>query len=226
MTLQRMKRHAHDAFLVSLLLVLLLFDGCCSAFVIQRQPATTTLVQSVTSSWRPLELCGRPHGGCRPTTSVRLYASPEDLLDSTSLSSVLPLLLVVVALVLGVGANSWIGKLLNGDDNKATGLAAFLKDGQGYNRSGFSLTNKSNEDRAVSSDPLPWLKLPKLDFVEVAGQQTEQQVLEERLESLRLDMNEELDKGNVQEADRLRKELESLLRESGMEFQTKPGERR
>ena len=47
------------------------------------------------------------------------------------------------------------------------GLGAFLSDGSGYNKSGFK-PRKKNEEEA--SDPLPWLKLPEFDYVDVAGQ--------------------------------------------------------
>eukprot|EP00429_Kryptoperidinium_foliaceum_P039094 CAMPEP_0176178424 /NCGR_PEP_ID=MMETSP0120_2-20121206/91422_1 /TAXON_ID=160619 /ORGANISM="Kryptoperidinium foliaceum, Strain CCMP 1326" /LENGTH=59 /DNA_ID=CAMNT_0017516577 /DNA_START=1 /DNA_END=177 /DNA_ORIENTATION=- len=53
--------------------------------------------------------------------------------------------------------------MLEGDQ----GLGAFLKDGSGYNKSGFQNIQGS---KGKSSDPLPWLKLPQLDFVEVSGQ--------------------------------------------------------
>jgi len=37
-----------------------------------------------------------------------------------------------------------------------------------------------DKDRAVARDPLPWLKLPKLDFVEVAGQEPDTTGAEEQ----------------------------------------------
>ena len=136
---------------------------------------------------------------------------------------------VLVALVLLVGANGWINRLMGGGKEKSSsGLGDFLKDGTGYNKSGFSL---SDSERAVSSDPLPWLRLPKLDFVEVAGQDnrlSEAEVVAS-LESLRVEMKQELAKGNVQKAEELGRILEELLQTNGMQFNTDddlPGRRR
>jgi hypothetical protein len=102
-------------------------------------------------------------------------------------------------------------------------LAAFLRDGSGYKKSGFRVksNNKSIIDRP--DDPLPWLKLPRLDFVEVAGQQAvpvaEEEGLEQ-LEQLRLRMNRELQEENIVEATRLRNELERLMKDRGIQFTT------
>lgn len=115
-----------------------------------------------------------------------------------------PLLIAIVALVLLVSAQSFINKMLEGDQ----GLGAFLKDGSGYNRSGYRPGNKNNRgDDGKDNDPLPWIKLPRLDFVEVAGQKDlpppvaaaatidrkEQQRVYEELENLRLRLNRELE---------------------------------
>ena len=115
-----------------------------------------------------------------------------------------PLLIAAVALVLLVSAQSFINKMLEGDQ----GLGAFLKDGSGYNRSGYRPVNKNNRDGdGKDNDPLPWMKLPRLDFVEVAGQKDlppsvaaaattdkkEQQRVYEELENLRLRLNRELE---------------------------------
>lgn len=119
-----------------------------------------------------------------------------------------PFLIALVALVLLVSAQSFINKMLEGDQ----GLGAFLKDGSGYNKSGFrTKTQGSSDDK--EKDPLPWLKLPRLDFVEVAGQtvelppqemtaneafsaldSAEQQRVYEELDGLRLRLNRELEK--------------------------------
>jgi hypothetical protein len=109
--------------------------------------------------------------------------------------------LVVIALGLGLSAQGWI------------------KDGKGYQRSSFRPL--ADGDRAASSDPLPWLSLPKLDFVEVAGQEdsgSDETKLMEELESLRLAMNEQLKTGNLPEAAAIRNKLEKMMRESGVEF--------
>jgi hypothetical protein len=128
-----------------------------------------------------------------------------------------PLLVVVIALGLGVAAQGFINQMLEGDQ----GLGAYLKDGSGYNKSGFRKVASSKTEKV--KDPLPWLKLPQLDFVEVAGQTNskiqEQQFLEE-LESLRQEMNEKLEQGKVLEASAIRDELESRMKEAGIEYKS------
>jgi len=166
------------------------------------------------------------------------------LLPDNPLSS--PLLIAILALVLLVSAQSFINQMLKGD----RGLGAFLKDGSGYNRSGFSANSKSGGDDDGDSDPLPWLKLPRLDFVEVAGQkeilqasaeqeeQEEQQKVYEELERLRLRLNRELENASkrrreangidneddneddMAEATRLRTKMEGLMKLYGIEYET------
>jgi hypothetical protein len=124
-----------------------------------------------------------------------------------------PLIVVGVALGLGITAQGFINQMLEGDQ----GLGAFLKDGSGYNKSGFRTTNKP---KSSSNDPLPWLKLPQLDFVEVAGQPSRQseQALMQKLESLRLEMNDLLEQGKTENASIIRAELEALMDEAGIEY--------
>jgi len=138
-----------------------------------------------------------------------------------------PTVLLVIALVLGIAANGWIQRMLSGDQ----GLGSFLSDGSGFNKSGFKPVT-GDEDRAVSSgDPLPWLRLPKLDYVDVAGQEedfekgrlsnssrNDDQALMTKLERLREEMNEKLGQGNVIEADALRKEIEQTMKENGVQY--------
>ena len=143
-----------------------------------------------------------------------------------------PPVLLVVALVLGIAANLWIQKLLSGKQ----GLGSFLSDGTGFNKSGFKpITTTGDDERAVSSDPLPWLRLPRLDFVDVAGQ--DKLILEDyekgqlndsnsaqydtvlvQLERLRERMNDALANGKVDEATALSKELEKLMKENDIQF--------
>ena len=138
------------------------------------------------------------------------------LSSSLSASSWTVPLLVITALGLGVAAQGWINQQLDGDQ----GLGAFLKDGRGYSNSGFRPV--TDDDRAGSGqDPLPWLSLPRLDFVQVAGQEeTTEDVLLAQLEELRVEMNQQLAQGNVAEATAIRRKLESVMRENGIEFQT------
>ena len=140
--------------------------------------------------------------------------------------------------------------MLEGDQ----GLGAFLKDGKGYNKSGYrpatstrsngdnNNNNNNNNNDDDNNDPLPWLKLPRLDFVEVAGQQQslilgeeveveedEPQRVYEELERLRLKLNIELEKNSninsnkeedLLEATRLRKKIERLMKIYGIEYET------
>ena len=158
---------------------------------------------------RRRKVCSYPrsHGSITP-----LSATDADVIMGNDLPLV-PLILIV-ALALGFGAQGWINSLLGGDQ----GLGAFLQDGRGYSKSGFSPLTADSE-RAASNDPLPWLKLPKLDYVEVAGQKDEDLVLFEQLEALRRNMNEKLAEGKDLEAAVVRRELEKLMVENGIEFQ-------
>jgi hypothetical protein len=125
--------------------------------------------------------------------------------DDSMLSSA-PLA-VAVAIVVGVAAQTFINTMLQGEQ----GLGAFLKDGRGYNGSGFV-----PENRPVKHDPLPWLSLPQLGFVEVAGQES----VTQQLERLRNEMTINLDQGLVEEATLVRQEMEEIMKEHGFEFTT------
>ena len=85
--------------------------------------------------------------------------------DLTLLPDMTPIIVSIVAIVLLVGAQSFINTMLKGDQ----GLGAFLEDGSGYNKSGFKQQSVKQQDD--TKDPLPWLKLPQLDYVDVAGQE-------------------------------------------------------
>ena len=120
-----------------------------------------------------------------------------------------PLAVVILALVLLFSAQTFINKMLKGDQ----GLGAFLKDGSGYNRSGYRPSNGKNADNnnADNNDPLPWLKLPRLDFVEVAGQKEEEQQAEEGAAAQALEQEEQ---------ERVYRELDRLKRELNTELET------
>jgi hypothetical protein len=144
------------------------------------------------------------------------------------LSPPIILCLVLIAMAIGLLANGWISRLLSGDQ----GLASFLSDGSGYNKSSFKPL-KQDSDRAVQSDPMPWLKLPELDFVEVAGQEPQRRAIQKypspsgsseeeseddaimitKFELIRGEIQEQLKRGNTKEAERLRTELERLMNE-------------
>ncbi|KAL3936386.1 MAG: hypothetical protein SGARI_002579, partial [Bacillariaceae sp.] len=165
----------------------------------------------------------------RSTTSLSYVTTNID--DPLFNPNLTPLLAVGVALGLLIAAQTFINQMLDGDQ----GLAAFLKDGSGYNKSGFQSSKKQSQQKQ-DADPLPWLKLPQLDFVEVAGQErappkmkevviVEEEsnpgataaVLEE-MEQLRLKMNRELQEENTEEAKRIRNQLERLMKEKGVQF--------
>jgi hypothetical protein len=177
---------------------------------------------------------------------VLLSSSISSPLDDLS-SPTVPLI-VFIAITIGVLANGWISRLISGDQ----GLGSYLSDGSGFKKSNFKplqATNpengKSNNniDRAVQDDPLPWLRLPNLDYVEVAGPETKPlsrytktlspskmvgkgttqengdgMVALEELELLRLRMQEQLLRGNINDAERLRNELERSMKKNNIQF--------
>ena len=152
-------------------------------------------------------------------------------------------LVVLGALLLAFSAQSWINSLLGGDQ----GLGAFLSDGTGFNKSSFKqrkrpITDERSLPRDPSAplgagDPLPWLKLPELDYVDVAGQPKKSpkpkvkqksvpQKIEEmrdelvllRLEALKDEMKTAVQSGKLDEAKRIEDELEKLMKEEGYDF--------
>jgi hypothetical protein len=141
---------------------------------------------------------------CTQQQMILLSEGLEDVMD------VSPFLVAGVALVLFAAAQTFINQMLEGDQ----GLGAFLKDGSGYNRSGFN----NIADQKDRDDPLPWLKLPKLDFVEVAGQADQEEAVYEQLETMRREMNHKLEEGNTAEATVIKDKLEKLMRANGIEF--------
>lgn len=103
------------------------------------------------------------------TLSVATVVDTMNQSDAILETLASPPILITVAFLLGVVANGWIQRLLSGE----RGLGSYLSDGKGYNKSKFQPL-QGDSDRAVQFDPLPWLKLPQLDFVEVAGQEPRQ----------------------------------------------------
>jgi len=172
--------------------------------------------QSLSRTRQPFR--ARAHPLSQPSsffTALDLYN--DSLSETPSLPSV-PLV-AATALVLFVAAQGWINSLASGED----GLGAFLQDGKKYKGSNFKLRENSN--RAATKDPLPWLKLPQLDFVEVAGQERDKslpaggrQVLLNQLENLRLEMNSKMQSGEMREAEQTRAKLENLMAENDIEF--------
>lgn len=98
------------------------------------------------------------------------------------------------------------------------GIGAYLKDGSGYNKSAFQPKNVNNKEN--DKDLLAWLSLPKLDFVDVKGQDNNKRdaSLEQELQEIRLEMNAKLQEGNIQEATILREKLEGVMEQSGFQY--------
>ncbi|KAL7507515.1 hypothetical protein ACHAXN_005835 [Cyclotella atomus] len=138
-------------------------------------------------------------------------------------------LATITAIFLLITAQSFINFLLKGD----RGLGAFLSDGSGYNKSGFRPMNRNNRPSAtrdggrMDKDPLPWLKLPTLDYVDVAGQETikmngksqeEEVVLLRRMEEMKDQIRFKLEEGEYDAAKKIELELELLMKVEGYEF--------
>jgi hypothetical protein len=159
-----------------------------------------------------------------PTTAARSRVSLSlGIVDVEENASVLVPVLLIVAVTLFVASQGWINSLLSGD----RGLGAFLSDGSGFKKSGFRPVSSSGDGKEseAEADPLPWLKLPKLDFVEVAGQDTSvsEEAVMERLEELRVEMNDLLEQKKFKEASAVRLTLEKLMKVNGVEYQYSSG---
>jgi hypothetical protein len=208
---------------------------CCDGWLLHASPTASfsasprTVVRRFGNDPASFDLAtNEPLGVSDAVPSSHLLSA--SISPQMDLSPPLILCLVLVALAIGVLANGWISRLLSGDQ----GLASFLSDGSGYKKSSFKPLQQDS-DRAVQSDPLLWLKLPQLDFVEVAGQaprrrsdqtfpptpdkdsisgakgESKDEIVIAKLELIRREMQEQLGNGNIQEAERLRTELERLM---------------
>lgn len=121
--------------------------------------------------------------------------------------------LVVVAGALGILSQTLINSMLKGDQ----GLSAFLSDGKGYGNSKFK--EASGDNGRLQDDPLPWLRLPNLSFVDIAGQD----VLNEEEIAKKLDLlvergRMELERGDKDKAAQTKKELNTLMKNYGFEY--------
>lgn len=121
-------------------------------------------------------------------------------------------------------AQTLINSMLDGDQ----GLRAYLSDGSGYNKTRFVRSGGDPKKKDDAADPLSWLQLPKLYFVEVAGQEVETTaVVTEEMEAsvvrklgglaerLRSEMNED----EKEKAKNTVLELESLMSKYGFEYE-------
>ena len=205
---------------------------------IQTLPSTTAFI--------PVPRSKSPH----TTSSIKISSStlgillPEqssDFLDVDIPDALLPPEELAVAFAFGalglfIVSQSFINSMLEGDD----GLGAYLSDGSGYNKSGFRMNNKKrrmgkggignnkNDDTQVAvsgKDPIPWLKLPKLDFVEVAGQveleidqEKQDAAISVRLDGLRERLNSQTSTGDTFGALATEKEMRNVMEECGFEY--------
>ena len=123
--------------------------------------------------------------------------------------------IALAAIVLGVLSQTFINSMLQGDQ----GLSAFLKDGQGYNKSNFRPASTNDVEKSMKrEDPLPWLKLPSLDFVEVAGQTSNAEVeaiVVKKLEALKMKL---LSEGDQDKAKIIMSEMNELMEKYGFEY--------
>lgn len=159
-----------------------------------------------------------------PTTQLAMIGESESVLDLSS-STPSPFLLAVVALTLGILANVWIQTMLSGDQ----GLGSFLSDGSGFNKSKFRpmSTDDYGQKQPPSNDPLPWLRLPNLDFVDVAGAPKTDPATDpvlDRLQRLRLEMQDRLAAGDRAGAESIRATMEQVMKENGVSFIATPSQ--
>ena len=202
-----------------------------SCFIISPPRPCRSPRQSFLTYWQSPSIIPPPNG----VSLGHFEASPLDV----------PLgipLVVLVAAVLAFLAQSWINSLLGGEQ----GLGAFLSDGSGFNKSGFKQRRRPGNDYGVipgdntkplgGPDPLPWLKLPELDFVDVAGQTKTPKKMQQsargkmsaierhqsgvilQLDSLREQMKTEVGQGNFEAAKRIEIELERIMKDEGYDF--------
>ena len=176
-------------------------------------------ISSFTSSNSLLKQCfsSNPKLSSRQPINSRVYVANSGIESAfEQVSSVAELyptaLIILVAGALGILSQTLINSMLKGDQ----GLSAFLSDGKGYGNSKYKAA--SGESGRLSDDPLPWLKLPKLSFVDVAGQEVvnEEDVVK-KLELLAQRGRDELEAGDKAKAAQTRDEINSLMADNGFE---------
>jgi hypothetical protein len=194
-----------------------------------RQGHSSDSVVSIISFHYPTPFCSKNKRLLPSRTSRRLHRKESTLFAIPYDSSLADISLIVsIALIIGVAAQGFINSMVTGD----RGLGAFLSDGSGFNRSNFKPVDKKSKygDNAPLSgtDPLPWLKLPKLSYVEVAGQVEKEVMLSEDsmreiLESLANKILYHIKNGELELAKETEAELERRLEEFGFEYNTRKG---
>lgn len=147
------------------------------------------------------------------TRSFPLFMIGNDVESQDLIKIMDPSIFVILsAIFLGLSIQMFIDTMLKGDQ----GLSAFLSDGKGYNKSNFN----PMKDEKLDRDPLPWLKLPRLDFVDVAGQNNdeEERIIVNKLETLVASMMDDLNCGDKAKAAAKMKELKELMDKYGFEY--------
>lgn len=168
---------------------------------------------------------GPKHFILETTTTISTNEITQQDLDVDSIDQFqflsVPIILLITA-VLGISSQSLINSMLKGDQ----GLSAFLSDGSGYGKSKFKPRSSSSGGDGSGAplsggDPLPWLKLPKFSYVDVAGQETisakEREIVAARLEELALRGKEELEMGEKELAEETMNEMKALMEQCGFE---------
>ena len=162
---------------------------------------------------------------------IARYLNPSPLFDDVATLGI-PLI-VFVAAILAFSAQSWINSLIGGEQ----GLGAYLSDGSGFNKSACKQRKRSSKGDE-GEDPLPWLKLPEFDFVDVAGQRKNSAMIKQpmtrgqvmsaverdqsevlfQLDLLRAQLKMEVEMGNLEAAKDVEIRLERLMKEEGYDF--------
>ena len=176
----------------------------------------------------PIQAPGADIVGAHSLQALSLSSLPQQFESGDIVTDVgATPIIALVAIIIGFFAQIFINSMLKGD----RGLGAFLSDGSGYSGSAFRprrSDDRSGTDAPLSGpDPLPWLQLPKLDFVEVAGQESsignvspqKEAEIVAQLEELQSALQSEINAGNIEEANRLRQRLEALMNDYGFQYE-------
>lgn len=144
---------------------------------------------------------------CAPRrSSIERRALGNDALSDLGTS------LIVAASGLGVllGAGSLIAGAYEGEK----GLGAFLRDGEGYQKSGYK-DDKLEARRMKAPDFLDKVSLPAFDFVQVySGEEN----AVEQAENLRKELSKTLDLGDVDKARQIERKLNKVMRDNGLRY--------
>lgn len=107
------------------------------------------------------------------------------------------------------------GSLIVGAYEGEKGLGAFLRDGEGYQKSGYK-DDKLEPRRMKAPDFLDKLSLPNFDFVQVYS--AEENAVEQA-ENLRRELSETLATGDTDKAALIERRLEKVMRDNGLRYE-------